>query len=214
MHNYPTSRKSSDPGKLYLGRVCLRGHEYLSTGLGLRYKHNGQCAECRGVSTPGSGHYRHRDIDTLKARFWRDIDKRSPSECWEWKGGRDTSGYGHFKHGNEIHRIHRLSYQLHHGEIPEGMHILHSCDNKICGNPAHLRVGTNAENMREKAERGLCNPVIGEANFQARLNADKVRQIRSLYQSGYTYDKLGVMFGVSKQTCASIVKRKTWKHVD
>ena len=86
-------------------------------------------------------------------RFWSKVNKRGLDECWEWSGRR-CQGYGCFGlHGRDL-RAHRFSYELNVGPIPDGLSILHSCDNRACVNPAHLRPGTNAENMQDCLKRG------------------------------------------------------------
>lgn len=81
--------------------------------------------------------------------------QRTP-DCHLWTGARQSSnGYGRF--GVSRGRIvfaHRFAYEMRHGKIPDGLHILHSCDNTGCVNPDHLRAGTRIENMRDMRERG------------------------------------------------------------
>lgn len=79
--------------------------------------------------------------------------------CWEWTGHKYASGYGVLKVFGKDVSAHRYSYELHKGPIPEGMSILHSCDNKVCINPDHLRVGTHQENIAEAWERGRMRPI-------------------------------------------------------
>jgi len=67
---------------------------------------------------------------------------------------RDVKGYGAFGFDGKVQKAHRVAYMLTHGPIPDGGHILHSCDNPSCVNPDHLRVGTHTENMRDKLARG------------------------------------------------------------
>jgi hypothetical protein len=74
--------------------------------------------------------------------------------CWEWQGQRGSSGYGLIKVFGKLVSTHRLSYELYKGPIPNGLEILHACDNKICINPDHLQVGSRAENMRDAGIRG------------------------------------------------------------
>jgi len=80
--------------------------------------------------------------------------RRSDNGCIEWTGARLPTGYGLFSLDGRMQRAHRVSYELSFGPIPDGLHILHSCDNPPCVNPAHLRPGTRTENMQDKAERG------------------------------------------------------------
>lgn len=77
--------------------------------------------------------------------------------CWLWTGEIGISGYGRFWAKNRKHRAHRFSYEAYKGEIPEGLIVLHSCDNPRCVNPDHLRVGTHYDNSQDKIARGRCN---------------------------------------------------------
>jgi hypothetical protein len=97
---------------------------------------------------------------TIIARFWSRVQIPAPcfdySPCWNWQGSLDRHGYGQFKLGFGLSplRAHRIAYEACKGEIPEGMHVLHSCDNPRCCNPDHLRVGTHADNMADREARG------------------------------------------------------------
>ncbi len=93
----------------------------------------------------------------LAERFWPKVDKRGDDECWEWTGGRHPSGYGQIwiggKYGSHIY-AHRASWEINGHKIPDGMCVLHHCDNPPCVNPAHLFIGTQADNMRDKQAKG------------------------------------------------------------
>jgi len=104
----------------------------------------------------------HGSVDYVKpaesaaeraARFWRKVEKTSG--CWNWKAGRNGSGYGQFSvFGREV-QAHRVAYELSIGPIPDGQLLDHTCHNLTCVNPAHLRFATtkqNAEN-RESGNR-------------------------------------------------------------
>jgi hypothetical protein len=88
-------------------------------------------------------------MKNVSERFWEKVKKSDSGNCWEWIGAFSTSGYGHIIWDKKHIDAHRLSYILNIGNIPTGMMILHSCNNKRCVNPEHLRLGTQAENMAD-----------------------------------------------------------------
>ena len=75
-------------------------------------------------------------------------------ECWEWKGARNQYGYGIIRHEGRVLRAHRWAWSLVNGPIPEGLVVMHSCDNRGCVNPDHLSVGTQADNLRDMWAKG------------------------------------------------------------
>jgi hypothetical protein len=153
----------------------------------------------------------HRDI---LERFWEKVDVRGPDECWEWLAGKTTNGYGFFcpRPGSRL-RAHRFSWELHNAqEIPEGLVVRHTCDNKMCVNPAHLLIGTQAENVREAVERGLWHNKRGGTPV---LTADKVREIRRLHkEESLGYKRLGRLFSVSPSAIRAVVKGRSWAWVE
>jgi hypothetical protein len=87
-------------------------------------------------------------------RFWALVDRSG--ECWEWRGGRYLNGYGRFRLNNprRMTGAHRVAYELTHGPVPDGLLVLHGCDNRACCRPDHLRVGTAGDNIRDALSRG------------------------------------------------------------
>lgn len=138
--------------------------------------------------------------------------------CWGWNGFVDGKGYGRLNVQGARPRsqgAHRASWVLHYGEIPQGMHVLHNCDNPICTNPEHLRLGTHAENMRDMKERNRARR-IGCAPERARavkLGWAEVRAIRKIKADRPTTKNkvIAAMFGVSAPTISLIARGKIWK---
>jgi HNH endonuclease len=86
-----------------------------------------------------------------EARFWTYIKKADG--CWGWTGKPNGAGYGAMRVNGRTTRAHRVSWVIHNGSIPLGIHVLHRCDNPPCCNPDHLWLGTNADNMADKVRK-------------------------------------------------------------
>jgi hypothetical protein len=157
--------------------------------------------------------------DDMAERFWAKTEPAGGG-CIEWVGGsRNRSGYGQFTvKGNSDFACrnqlaHRVAWYLHTGQPPAG-HVLHSCDNPACVNPAHLRIGDQLANMQDCVSRGRhgggARP--GERHHQAKLTTDEVRQIRSL-RGVRPQRAVAKQFGVSATTIGQIMRGEKWKIV-
>lgn len=89
---------------------------------------------------------------SVSERFWGAIEKTD--SCWLWEAGKGSDGYGQFEVNGKKVKVHRYSYEIHKGEIPEGIDVLHTCDVRPCVNPDHLWLGTDADNNRDMREKG------------------------------------------------------------
>lgn len=150
-------------------------------------------------------------LRTAVDRFWEKVDRRGPDDCWEWKYP-ESRGYGRFRWKGKRTGAHRVAYEIANGPIPEGMVVCHRCDNPMCCNPDHLFVGTDADNMRDKASKGrACK---GSKNANAALTEKKVRALLFLYEGGFSQDDLAEVFDTTRVNVRHIVNKRTWKHVE
>jgi len=135
-----------------------------------------------------------------------DIDKTE--SCWNWIGRLNKFGYGltGVRGGSTL--AHRTVWEMLVGPIPQGMCILHSCDNRKCVKPDHLRVGTQAENMADASKRKRFPCRRGEANERAKLNTSQVCEIRA--ETNMTNVALGKKYGVSDVQIGNIKRGKCW----
>jgi hypothetical protein len=145
---------------------------------------------------------------SLERRFWDQASKRGPDDCWEWTGAR-RGGYGVIQHQYQILGAHRVAYEIANGPIPEGMFVCHACDNRGCVNPAHLFLGTPADNTMDAVEKG--RHAFGERNGCSRLTEEQVLKIRVSRKS---QGALAREFGVTQANISSIKCGKTWAHVE
>lgn len=154
------------------------------------------------------------DGDTPEQRFWSRVDKtpgHGPNgDCWHWLGKPMNNGYGSLYWYGKNHRAHRVAWMLVKGVMPQ-MDLLHSCDNRLCCNPSHLREGTHRDNtkdmlIRERQSRGEHRPnaKLTNADIIAIRNAPKVWGFQT---------KLAKQYGVNTGAISRIRRGLIWRHV-
>lgn len=133
--------------------------------------------------------------------------RRTESGCLEYTGHCRPAGYGQIGVGRTPMDVHRASWILEHGEIPENMLILHKCDNPPCFNIEHLYAGTHQDNVRDRVSRGRSSGAKGLANANGKLTDNQIIAIRARYkpgvrpwlQTGRSSSELATEFGVTRQ---------------
>ena len=122
------------------------------------------------------------------------------NECWGWKVGLNSNGYGSFDSENAS----RVSWKMFRGLIPDGLFVLHKCDNRQCNNPNHLFLGTQSENMLDCSKKGRLG-----CESQKFLVQDDVNKIFRLRRQGATYRSIGILVKISKSRASAIFNGKT-----
>jgi len=159
---------------------------------------------------------------TFEQRFWEKVEKNGPvpthrpelGPCWIWTAATSEHGYGVMRpegqRSGPTSKAHRVSVALD-GRDPEGVCVLHRCDNPPCVNPAHLMLGTKADNTQDMLAklRGLA----GERNGHAKLTGEQASEIRRRRLAGEAQKVLAAEFGVSGATVTRIANREGWRHV-
>lgn len=153
--------------------------------------------------------------DVTWRRFVAHIDVRGAEECWPWTAGLFTSGYGQFRVGTRKVRAHRAYFEKVVGSVPEGKILLHTCDNRRCCNPAHLRIGTNAENSADMVAKGRARSgavsLPADRNPAARLTWAKVDAIRADARAGLTRAAIAKKYAISPSQAGNIIREKCWR---
>lgn len=153
-------------------------------------------------------------------RFWQKVNKTEA--CWLWTGKTNgRKGYGQIGIGSKpagtmAHAyVHRVSWELHYGAIPDGLVVMHTCDVPLCVRPDHLELGTVADNNRDMFAKGRGKPgcTRGEAQSNSKLTVEIVQQIRVDFAAGVPQRELGRRYGVQPAAISKVVTGRSWKHV-
>lgn len=146
---------------------------------------------------------------TQEASFWSMVKVNWVSGCWEWTSTNTTGmGYGRFKLGNKKASANRVAYAIAYGYVPNDKFVCHKCDNPSCVNPAHLFLGSPAENAADRVSKS--RQAKGAKAGGAILDDDKVRLILN---DERTHLEIAKEYGVAKSTIGKIKSGVNWKHV-
>lgn len=146
----------------------------------------------------------------LRDRFWKKVERGAEDDCWNWTASRRPAGYGSVYGDGQIWDTHKAAWVLTYGPVPDGLCVLHKCDNRACCNPKHLFLGTKADNMRDMHAKGRYVSTRGQETG-SKLTPAQVKEIRSLRRSArLSYRGIGQRFGVSGRCVCDIFAGRTW----
>lgn len=143
----------------------------------------------------------------LISRFEESIMPVPESGCWLWLRGLNTTGYGVIKVGGRDEKAHRASWEIYKGPIPRGSKVLHRCDVRSCVNPAHLFLGSQADNVRDMMAKGRGSDSKGERNANSKITAAQASEIRN---STLTLRELAEIYPIKKSMLSNIKQGKNW----
>lgn len=161
---------------------------------------------------------RGRPPSPMPEHFWGKIERGGADECWAWRANRNQSGYGLFDIRIDGRRTsvgaHRKAWELTNGPIPDGLLVMHRCDNPPCCNPAHLMLGTFKDNSADMVAKGRNAKTISTHGRVRKLTDADVRVIRSLYRLQHPMRFIGQQFpGLNRHYLGLVARGKVKAHV-
>uniref|UniRef100_A0A6H1ZVK7 Putative homing endonuclease n=1 Tax=viral metagenome TaxID=1070528 RepID=A0A6H1ZVK7_9ZZZZ len=152
---------------------------------------------------------RSKNEMNLSQRFWSKVDRKSPLECWNWDAHIGSDGYGQFWFKGKLIHAHRVAWMIRNDfYIPDGMIVLHTCDNKRCVNPYHLKLGTYSDNMKDTMDRSSYR--MGRIS---RFYDGEVWLMQRLYNGGISQHKIAKIFKTSQGHISSLLSGKKGQNV-
>jgi len=153
---------------------------------------------------------KNESFEHLTERFWSKVNKTD--SCWNWIAGCDFDGYALFKYYRKTRRAAQIAMIITHGNIPDGMWVLHKCDNPKCVNPDHLYFGTPSQNSHDREDRNRGRCLIGGLNGYNKLVEEQVAEIKKLIGK-YTGREIAKIYNVTPSLISCIKHNKIWNHV-
>jgi len=153
-------------------------------------------------------------MDKREKRFWDCVAFGIGNACWLWTKTKNDNGYGVTNFKGHRTTSHRISYILTKGKPPEGMVVMHSCDNRLCCNPAHLSVGTQKENIQEMHKKGRAGDTrnFGHKNGTTKYTDAQCQEMRRLHkEEKMTQTAISKKFGLAQSHVSRIIRGENRK---
>ena len=149
-------------------------------------------------------------MKTTQERF-NEKHIKHDSGCWFWTAAKSDWGYGCFWDGKRLVGAHRWSYEQVHGKLPRCIEARHTCHNRDCVNPAHIKPGTRQDNANDMVEAERQSK--GESRPTSRLKEADVLKIRSEIKSGKAVKQIAREYDIAHSAIRKIKTGQAWKHV-
>lgn len=160
----------------------------------------------KGQSLTEKSRYQLSDKERFEAKF-----VTHESGCWNWKFPKPGGRANTFNLFGKTQNAHKAAYRIYKGEVPDGLCILHTCDNGLCVNPEHLFLGTHKENTEDMYKKGRNVTLRGEQKTKtSKLNNAAVFDIRSSTLNG---NQLAKKYGVTRSVIYDVLEKRSWKHL-
>jgi len=155
-----------------------------------------------------------------ESSFWARVNKGKATECWEWQGSCNNTGYGTVAWDGKVYTAHRVAAWL--KNLVDSMgapkhkndanHVLHKCDNRKCCNPNHFFLGTYSDNQKDAYKKKRRAQPKGVLHANAKLTSKEVQKIKQQYiNKWFTQAELAKDYGVSQTAISKIVRGETYK---
>lgn len=151
-----------------------------------------------------------RALDPTIAKVLEQHKVDTSGSCWLWTKRTDTHGYAQAKLDGRVQLVHRFVCRVATGEDITGKVVMHTCDTPRCINPAHLRIGTQLDNIRDRVLKGRNGACRGDDAPWSKMNSEAVKRLREDFARGRNRNEISQAYGISKTQMYRIAYKESW----